>query len=63
MKRLCREPVAARPTQSALRELLPHLRIITDPATLARLNAEAGKRRSGKMRKLNVVPQPDLDYC
>ena len=62
MKRMCRELMAARSRQSRLRELLPQLRIITDPATLARLHAEAGKLRHGRTRNLKVVLQPDREY-
>ena len=66
MKQMCREITSSlRRRQLAVTELLRHARIVTDPKTLARLNAEVGRckgeaenaaseqnpRRRGKARR------------
>ena len=46
MKRTCRKLIVkSRAPQPTLSKLLPNLRIITDPARLARLNAEVANIR------------------
>jgi hypothetical protein len=44
LKRLCRSPLLRR-GPLALKELLPHLRVVTDPGKLALLKAEAARRK------------------
>lgn len=43
-KQLCRSPLLRR-GPIALKELLPHVRIVTDPGKLALLKAEAARRK------------------
>jgi hypothetical protein len=57
MKRMCRQSIAAPGASVAMsRDLLPHLRIITDPAIVARLNAEAAKLTLAKARPCHRMP-------
>jgi hypothetical protein len=57
---MCRERlVEGRALPPRLRELLPNLRIITDPAKLSRLNAEAAELRKSKMPRIRIGPPPD----
>jgi hypothetical protein len=53
MKQTCREMTSSlRRRQLAVTELLRHARIVTDPKTLAYLDAEVARRREGQKAPL-----------